>query len=276
MTEMKKAAEVFPSCWDAGKVARLLGEAGLQRVREAAIRAMRPAWGILTRSAGLDELPIGGSHFGGSPDLPAGAAWPADANGPLSFLGQLRVEDLSALDAERLLPGSGLFSFFLDPEDGGESAAKVLFTAPGARLERLSTPPGAESRAYLPCALELRAFPSLPEGRSSEVEGWGLSGEEADAYGDLRWDLLEAHGIDSDRVHQVFGYPCSIDYDVFREAADEGARWTAGESRLLLQIDEDEQLGTRWGDCGRIFLVLPAPALRELRLDRVVYIFQCV
>ena len=49
----------------------------------------------------LSDIPVGASHFGGRPDLPARTAWPRSPDGvPKSFLLQLRCDEIDAVAPE--------------------------------------------------------------------------------------------------------------------------------------------------------------------------------
>jgi hypothetical protein len=87
------------------------------------------------------ELPLGGTRFGGLPDLPIGTVWPTahlDISPPseafratdkhsrflpeggtfsLPFVAQIRLSEISACDGEKRLPASGLLYFFYN--EGG-------------------------------------------------------------------------------------------------------------------------------------------------------------
>ena len=88
--------------------------------------------------SGNAQMETGGTHFGGSPDVPAGFSWPYfDTDTiddseikprPLSFIAQFDCAALSPLDTDGLLPHEGLLSFFYelgsqrwgyDPNDAG-------------------------------------------------------------------------------------------------------------------------------------------------------------
>lgn len=79
-----------------------------------------------------DSVPVGGSRFGGRPDVPGDFVWPVfeweGTTRPLAFLAQFDCAQLAPLDKEGLLPKKGLLSFFYeldsqrwgyDPKDAG-------------------------------------------------------------------------------------------------------------------------------------------------------------
>jgi hypothetical protein len=116
--------------------------------RAAWERALRPAIRIYTRRVADDALPIGASHLGGEPDLPDGSSWPHADGFPMSFVAQLRLDEVAPFDRERELPDAGLLSFFVFDTCPLKAKAPrwysrhlVLYTASVATLRRARTPP---------------------------------------------------------------------------------------------------------------------------------------
>jgi uncharacterized protein YwqG len=56
----------------------------------------------------------------------------------------------------------------------------------------------------------------------------------------------------------------------WRNAARDTSAW-----RLLLQIDSDDDLGLRWGECGTLYFGMRADDLRAERFERAVITWQC-
>lgn len=89
-------------------VKRLLDAAPLSKATRAALEKLR-ANAVLVRTV---KGKAGVSRMGGDPDLPIGAKWPMGKRGPLSFIAQFDLADVSKhLPA---LPAKGLLSFFVD------------------------------------------------------------------------------------------------------------------------------------------------------------------
>ena len=58
---------------------------------------------------------VGQSHWWGFPDLPESVDWPANEDGDLlTFICQIRLEEIAHLDPEGLLPHEGMMWFFAD------------------------------------------------------------------------------------------------------------------------------------------------------------------
>src|ERR1700730_2356000 len=63
------------------------------------------------------EIPIGGSKLGGSPDLPAGFAWPYLYRKPLAFIAQFNLSEVTHFDTAHILPERGMLYFFCDVDE---------------------------------------------------------------------------------------------------------------------------------------------------------------
>ena len=197
-------------------------------------------------SVGSGEVPRGSSHFWGFPDLQADIAYPvrrlADGDeDPLTFVCQLRCEELAPLDARGLLPHMGLLSFFaavdeylgMEPADAachagiGEWASEAFRVIWSPDLTRLETHTilDADGAPY-----------GLP------AEPITFAPAEAGAYG-----------------HKVLGRPA---YDEVAEQAGAGLL-------NLLQLDEEERWGRRFYDCGMLHFLIREEDLRARAWERV-------
>jgi len=211
----------------------------------------------------------GCSRIGGLPDFPPGALWPHGREEPMVFLAQIDLAEVGGLDAEGLLPTSGLLQVFADLasvepwfEDGGRPAVQVVVQAADPRVLAAAPPPaGCEvfpARAVGPA----RGGVCLPPLDGPFYER--MVPEDADAedwFGIL--DLLDRYHPpldDRDRPrHRMLGYPDPLQGDPW-------ARCRAAEPdtpdeawQLLVQIDSapDAQLG----DNGLIYVMIPRDAL---------------
>ena len=63
-----------------------------------------------------DDISIGTSKIGGTPDLPPSITWPFKDKRPLSLIAQLNLSEVAAYDQMNLLPHSGWLYFFYDAE----------------------------------------------------------------------------------------------------------------------------------------------------------------
>jgi Domain of unknown function (DUF1963)/twin BRCT domain len=123
--------------------------------------------------ASMDEVPIGISRFGGYPDLGV-VNWPRADNVSLQFICQIRLQDVTPLDIDRVLPNSGWFVFFKSTDYFGEgvehleidrrgkktgSPVRIVYIPPMQPLSRKLPPKDVQT---LPC-FRLKASPYNPE-----------------------------------------------------------------------------------------------------------------
>lgn len=197
----------------------------------------------LARTPGDDaSIALGASKVFGRPDLPSGAQWPSRSDRPMSFLAQLRLDELAAHDEDALVPHDGLVLFFFD--EAGSTGAATRVDADAGKLRRLAPPSGGEpaiERAAASVAMnEVASFPAPP---SPFVDLDAIHKTERAAYEAL---VREVSSVGD----KVFGYPEPGDVD---ERSD-------GDTRLLLQLAVDrgriyfygQDADLRRGDFGRV------------------------
>jgi uncharacterized protein YwqG len=76
---------------------------------------MESIW-IKCRPVDENELALGASKLGGSPDLPPHLQWPERTGGTLPFVAQINLAEAVPYDSQRILPKSGMLYFFFDVE----------------------------------------------------------------------------------------------------------------------------------------------------------------
>jgi len=229
-------------------------------------------------SADVDADPAS-SRIGGNPLFPPQLRWPHRDGVPLSFLAQVRLEEVAPYDVEDALPPSGLLLFFyggaeeawgFDPDD--RLSWRVLLVDPaGARVR--AAPTGAE--AFTERGLRPQPVLTLPD-RWSEPMPALLAAEPAVA------DVLARFDADRPRLrHRLLGW-AQDGHDSMQRVcrlAASGVYTGAGAAgaaradlrlgpapdptrdwRLLLQLDSDDGAGMVWGDeCRLYFWVPPGP-----------------
>ena len=79
-------------------------------------RLLRTTIDIIRSDSGIS---LGGSRYGGSPDLPEGFEWPTHHLGLYRFLGQFNFAEIPQVNAG--LPECGLLSLFVADDPDGES-----------------------------------------------------------------------------------------------------------------------------------------------------------
>jgi uncharacterized protein YwqG len=268
----------------------------------------RPSIRVLPQAVPTEPLPLGASHLGGAPDLPAGTAWPAWQGRSLSFLAQLNLADLAAFEAAPL-PPTGLLSFFydaleqpwgFDPADRGR--AIVLYHTADTILMPQPLPAdlsGTEYTAFPVVPLAFAAELTLPDTREQDV---GIAEDElTEAQREAFWDLEHRHG---DGTSRVLGNPDVIQgtmrdqcalvsrgintgsaklQEATRQALEMSEEEVAAlvqqapkEWLLLLQLDSHEtEANMMWGDMGRLYFWIPRAALVARDFTQVWQVLQC-
>lgn len=213
--------------------------------------------GIKTAPTGEDLF--GRSKWWGFPDLPEELDWPSvpvndegdEYDDPLTFICQIRCEDLAPFDPEGLLPHEGMLYFFaaLDYFLGNLDAVaapglgeweapyfKVLYSPTCERLHTHSLLYDDGSPACLPA--ELLSFSRIDVAEGVEVPRRFLSGP---ARGGSERDL------------QCPGDTRLLGQPFYEEVSSELPGMIS-----LLQIDENDSWGLRFFDCGMLnFMITP-------------------
>lgn len=251
----------------------------------------------------LSEKPraeLGGSRLGGAPDLPPRFRWPTWQDEELVFVGQIRLEDVAAVDPEGPLPPRGLLLLFydtvrqpsgLEPADRG-SCRVVLYEGDPTSLE-----PAPERDWFIEWPLELSLELTLPSSSSSVVERLTLDSPEYAAWEELRQRLARLQGVELEELvserfalHRLLGYPeelqnrmeldCQlasrgIDMNHGVDGQAEELEPAASEWRLLLQLSTDDEVGLYWGDgLGRLYVWIREHDLLERETTKAWAILQ--
>ena len=193
----------------------------------------------------------GKSHWWGFPDLPEGIAYPArgeaDEDGLedlLTFICQIRLEDIAAFDRENLLPHKGMLYFFADLD--------YFLGDLEAEAQHLGFWDSDSFRViYSPETDNLHTHRVQWEDGSDAcqvLEAITFSEAAGNSYG-----------------HRLLGIP------YYEETAHEAPGHIS-----LLQIDEDDSWGLRLYDLGNLnFLISPA-ALAALDFTKAQLYFHCL
>ena len=231
---------------------------------------------------------LGASRIGGAPDLAVGEPWPQNDAGLLTFVAQLRLQDLPHVPGLPL-PKEGLLSFFSGDVFEGASARSVLFTS-SADLERATQPPGLpfadeDVRTLTERGVSVRLEASLPSQGSVAFAGLGVEASD----GAMAETLARVDGRD-DGTNQLGGHANSLGGDVAqRLARGAGASVAKGdvavkrggagvsEERVrealdwvcLFSCDSNPVTGTMWGDAGELQYWIRRSDLEARRFDRV-------
>ncbi len=214
-----------------------------------------------------------GSRFGGQPLLPADVEWPEGPDGPLGFVVQLDFEQLyHAHDGALPLPPRGILSVFYDIENQpwghdprDARSLKLVFVSDPSHTQ----PRESEDTDPVPLRRLEPQFQKRPRTpRSPDHHVWGSP---AWIQGEPRLDLqLMTHGLDRSVEGMLERFLAAEENGVDVVAIAKGA----AEWKLLWQIDSDEEL-FRWGDCGRIYILIKEEDLAAHRFDEARCILQC-
>lgn len=249
----------------------------------------------------VDEstLPLGITKLGGTPDLQPGTRWPSWESGPMSFIAQILLPEVTPFDGLGRLPQRGILYFFydseqmasgLDPGDG-DGCRVFYFDDPAPALVRTSFPPDLPPASrYSACRLRPAREATLPAA-DFLIEGLGLTAAEKKSYSMLLREVEVPSG--SQTAHRLLGHPDQIQGDIQRECqlaanginvgSPQGYRDPRVPSllqgmkdwKLLLQVDSEDAARMMWGDVGRVYFCIRSEHLAQSKFDRVWPVLQC-
>lgn len=215
-----------------------LKASGLTRVIPELLNRHSPAVRLRTKPLGKsgwslpdkrNAPPLGYTRLGGWPDIPSESSWPSWAGRPMSFLAQINLVEMHAVQPGLRLPLTGLLSFFvgcsddtydsdedsrqrfmLDLELGNDRSRRdgwrVIYSPDTSALERVVYLNEPLPEIFPPC--EIRAGiggKELPDEQAVIYEQLGLKPAEQYAYNAL---LSQLQG-DAEEApeNQLMGYP---------------------------------------------------------------------
>ena len=167
------------------------------------------------------------SHWWGFPDMPEAFEWPFNNDGDLlTFICQIRLEDIAGLDSECRLPHKGMLWFFADLD-------YFLGDLDAACAGLGEWNPTAFKVLYCEDCSELHTHEYYWEdGEPAVLPAEKMSFEPAS---------------DEDSGFKLLGMP----------AMTEGYENENEGMMSLLQLDEDERWGLRFFDCGTVNFMIP-------------------
>lgn len=280
---------------------------GLERVTTEIAAYWSPAVLLKLKRAGKKALPVGSSHLGGEPDLPANTPWPQWQNNPMCFIAQFKLEEVAAVQPDNLLPKSGLLSLFMGIDTGdailgmpeSKGMLKMIWTPADTRLQRQSMPTVPEDlepfARYDAATISFKPGGYvLPKEDSYLIEALHLTPEELENYMDLI-QQLNKELPDGAPAHQLLGHPWALQGNDMEMAC---ARAFAGQDpftlsladdpqhnewlrrasgwQLLLQLDSDEtNSNLLWGDAGLNYWFIQHADLKQQKFDDIWVQMQC-
>jgi uncharacterized protein YwqG len=277
-------------------VAAALDKAGLQRIAANLPSLLRPSIRLLTQPTDDATLAVGTSKVGGMPDLPAGSQWPVGKGAPLSFVAQIRLEEVHSLSAAAELPPAGLLTFFYDahqstygasPDDRG--GWQVIFTPPAhmASVARMAPPLGLPTSAWFTaCAVTFSEEATLPTQLALDAPTVAWSEDDETRY-EAFLTQFTTQADPKEPRNRLLGHPDTIQDDMRSEcqlaangvtdANDPRAKALAAGNlnwRLLLQLDSDYHAGMRWADAGMLYFWIEDTALKAEKFDNTWVVLQ--
>ncbi len=267
----------------------LWGMAGdIQKLAQPSVR-------LSARLAGDGALPAGTSRLGGLPDLPAGTTWPLWKGAPMAFVAQVRLEEIAPFDQEKLLPASGLLSFFYDasqetygadPDDRG--GWQVLYQETTASNWQPTQPPPdlPEEARFKPCLVTFSNELTLPYSPAQVQPELKWNREQVKHYE----DFLAGFPNPEDHAslhHRIFGHPNQLQDDMQLQCAlmangvrsiDEPRAADLAKSKadwlLLLQVDSDYNAGMKWATSGMLYYWIERQSLARRQFDQCWLVLQ--
>ena len=275
----------------AERIVKILRSKGLERIAE-------PVLQFRTEPITENDLPIGSSKMGGSPDLPLGIAWPSRDGRPLDFLLQLDLAEAPRKWGGDDLPETGWLYFFYDLEQrpwGFEVSHRhgwrVLFYDGDRKTLGRRSRPDATDPVLRPCRLTFFEgiyvnWPSLQDEKSRsdlrylnqheglfdaqvEVSGHQISGNThgcQSMYEGMQEECqLASHGIYLDGCGRSRHY----------KEKEERVRAGIKQWRHLLQLRFDENAGLEWTGYGTLYFWIRENDLRNSDFHNVWAVFEC-
>lgn len=251
---------------------------GLGAYTALAARLAQPALRLTATPADDAAIAVGASRLGGLPDLPDGQAWPSMNGAPMSFVGQIRLQDAHTLDGGNALPAAGLLAFFYDAsqqtygaDPNDRAGLSVLYFDAGAQdglVHHIGFPAALPAAAQFNGAtITLAPVATYAQDLQAEFPDRKVSAQDQKQFEAALSKLAPAPSTMP--RHQLLGHPDTIQDDM-RQQCQFAANGVADPStldqakmnalvasandwRLLLQVDSDQRLNMKWGSSGMLY-----------------------
>jgi len=233
----------------------------------------RPSVTITTKRlrSGKDKTEIGSSKFLGEPDLPSDVPWPRCEYGPLAFLAQIDMSEISTSQVCRYLPSFGILSFFgfsdaeegIEPGFGIDDDVKIFWFPNADGLVRTPAPSDVNELAETcsPAALEFVETWDLPS-VGDAVSPHMVSAMAAFEKDDDDWEILHDMRVGLNGCgNHLGGYSCHFRTDDL----DPGAEWNH-----ILCLDSDRNTPWSWCDGEHLALYVHEEDLANKTFNRII------
>lgn len=272
---------------------------GLSAYTSVVDRLALPSLRLIATPTADSAISVGASRLGGLPDLPPEQPWPALRDGaPMSFVGQIRLQEAHALAGGEALPAEGLLSFFYDasqqtygsdPHDRAGFRVLYFDAATHARLAHLASwPPGLLAAArFTPCAVTFTPELTYAQDLQAEFPEREVPPQDQERFEAALAKLAPA--TSPAPRHRLLGHPDTIQDDM-RQQCQLAANGVADPSadpprvaslmpgandwRLLLQVDSDARAGMRWASAGMLYFWIRRQDLASAQFDNCWVVLQ--
>ena len=283
------------------QISELIREKSPPRLAEAVEQSVRESLLLRTTPVPEEQMPVGRSRIGGSPDLPPEAAWPTWNGQPLTFIAQISLSELPSYEFLEVLPSQGVLSFFYSGQqwpwgcDPSQKGSWRVLHLEAQGLQRRTPPAGLPNEGiYKSCGLDFAPSFTLPASESPHIDldFSRVPVDEINQWIDLKEGFEQL--VDEGRwLNRLLGHPDQMQTDLLREAQLvshglnllDGSGYTdprrpelepgAADWQLLLQIDSDPNTGMMWGDVGKLYYLMNSEDLRHRNFDAAWMILQC-
>jgi hypothetical protein len=266
------AADLYPPHMDLPaqrkRIEKLIADAGLSEQAEAILAVARESVRISVEPATDESNAIGASRFGGAADLASADAWPNHLGQPLTFIGQIRLDDVAAVLDDNPLPATGLLSLFAYDVPGSdeepseqmyEAYGKVgaaIYAADVGALQAISPPYGdIPLNPVASRAMRFEAELCLPPVEGPDIDPADLEGDAHEKYWEDVWESRLVN--DDEPYHRLLGHP-DMNYNHHMKG-----------TRLLFQLSSDDDLEWNFGDAQELRFLIPHDALASMQTDQV-------
>ncbi|WCM42671.1 DUF1963 domain-containing protein [Flavobacterium sp. CBA20B-1] len=243
-----------------------------------------------------ENIEIGKSKIGGCPDLPNVTSWFEYQQKPMSFLAQINLSEVTELDLDQKLPKKGMLYFFydadqevwgFDPKD--KEGAKVFFyDGDFSALERKQKPKNLDEYSFFnSCSLSFKSTIDMLDYQSDLLDNMVLEDDEETNYENLMEELYQ------DEVFKLLGHSNNVQGGMelecelvtngincgspvgYQSSKSKELEKNIQDWNLLFQMDSSDDVGTMWGDCGRIYFWIKDNDLAVKNFDNAWAILQC-
>jgi hypothetical protein len=239
-----------------------------------------PAIGLIAYAPD-DDQPVGGTRYGGAPDLPKTIPWP-QANGRFhNFVMQINLAELPEI-AENPIPKEGMLYYFIEEDNGDLTAQVLFFNGDAAQLQPQTTPEPAQlAVSYYddlkPHPIRCMRGVDIPSYGSETYRRFAEQYPEAqDPDASSRFFRLQSqamrHTPEAPLVGQLLGHassevrgkpfwklnplPTGMNCRQYRDAHESEYQAEIAQWRLLWRIDSDIDVNANFNDAGSLHILI--------------------